>query len=147
MFSLLPVLARPLVSALPTELISRATQQCGQYQSQTSGAYTLATNGWGWSAGTGSQCSEIQSLTSGSLAWDTTWSWSGGATSVKSYTNVQTSISQKQLSAYKSIPTTWKWNYTGTDLNNNGVFRLLSSRTMASQADPIGADQNAYSRV
>jgi hypothetical protein len=25
------------------------------------------------------------------------------------------------LSAYKSIPTTWKWSYTGTNLDANGM--------------------------
>jgi len=122
---LLPTLALlPWAIAHPVaepELVSRATQQCGQYQSQSSGPYTLSTNGWGWATGKGSQCSEINSLTGNSLAWDTTWTWSGGPTSVKSYTNVQTYFSQKQLSAYTSIPTTWNWGYTGTNLSNNGM--------------------------
>lgn len=133
-FVLLPaaIVAHPVSEP---ELVSRATQQCGQYQSQSSGPYTLATNGWGWATGKGSQCSEINSLTGNSLAWDTTWTWSGGPTSVKSYTNVQTYFQQKQLSAYTSIPTTWKWSYTGTNLSVNGMSHSVWLRMFAGEYD------------
>ena len=102
-------------------LQQRATEQCGQYQSQSSGAYTLYTNGWGWAGGTGSQCSEIDSLSGSTLSWDTTWTWSGGSTQVKSYSNVEISISQKQLSTYTGMATTWHWSYTGSSLACNGT--------------------------
>ncbi|KAK3632641.1 hypothetical protein LTR56_016249 [Elasticomyces elasticus] len=105
-----------------TALEERATQQCGQYQQQSNGGYTLSTNGWGWSSGTGSQCSEINSVSGTTIAWDTTWSWSGTATQVKSYTNVQSGFTQKQLSQYSTIPTTWKWSYTGTSLAANVAY-------------------------
>jgi xyloglucan-specific endo-beta-1,4-glucanase len=108
--------------ALPSNpLIPRATSQCSQYTSQSSGPYTLYTNGWGWSSGTGSQCSQIDSLSGSNLAWSTTWSWSGTPNQVKSYTNVETGFTKKQISTYTSMPTTWKWNYTGTDLRVNGT--------------------------
>ncbi|KAK3111977.1 hypothetical protein LTR53_012228 [Teratosphaeriaceae sp. CCFEE 6253] len=113
------ILGTALAAPTPT-LVERATQQCGQYQSQQSGGYTLATHGWGWSSGTGSQCSEINSVSGGTIAWDTTWSWSGTPTQVKSYTNVQAGFTQEALSQYTSIPTTWKWSYTGTILAANG---------------------------
>ena len=118
------LLVAATASAAPAALnilSDRATQQCGQYQSQVQGAYTLSTNGWGWTAGTGSQCSEINSVSGNTIAWDTTYSWSGGPTSVKSYTNIQANTyTRKQLSAYTSLPTTWKWSYTGTNLSANG---------------------------
>ncbi|RYN24842.1 hypothetical protein AA0112_g8825 [Alternaria arborescens] len=108
--------------ASPTNLLPRATAQCGQYQSQASGPYTLYTNGWGWSSGTGSQCSQIDSLTGTTLAYSTTWSWSGTTNQVKSYTNVETTFTKKQLSSYTSMPTAWKWSYTGTDLRVNVAY-------------------------
>lgn len=117
--SSLAVLAAP---APHRTIEERATQQCGQYASQSSAPYTLNTNGWGWSSGTGSQCSEINSVSGNTIAWDTTWSWSGTPTQVKSYTNVQSGFTQKQLSAYTSIPTTWNWNYTGTGLSCNVAY-------------------------
>jgi xyloglucan-specific endo-beta-1,4-glucanase len=126
-FTTLPALALLSTAlAVPTELVSRAAAQCGQYQSQTSGPYTLYTNGWGWSSGTGSQCSQVDSLTGSSLAWSTTWSWSGTPNQVKSYTNIDTPFTKKQLSAYTSIPTTWKWNYTGSSLRVNGKLKYPS---------------------
>lgn len=131
---LLPLLfSLALASPTPT-LHKRASEQCGQYQSQSSGIYTLATNGWGWSSAspapssngpsgtTGNgQCSEIDSLSGSTISWDTDWTWAGTANQVKSYTNVQTWCTQKQLSAYSSIPTTWDWSYTGTNLRCNGT--------------------------
>ena len=116
--------------AAPTSLLPRAAQ-CGQYQSQSSGPYTLYTNGWGFSSGTGSQCSQIDSYSStAGLAWSTTWSWSGTPNQVKSYTNVETGFTKKQIGTYTSMPTTWKWSYTGTDLRVNGM--LLMSLLMHS---------------
>ncbi|GAB1742010.1 hypothetical protein NU219Hw_g7404t2 [Hortaea werneckii] len=111
--------------AAPTDssIQERATQQCGQYQTQYNGPYSLATNGWGWSTGTGSQCSEINSVSGNTIAWDTTWTWSGGPTSVKSYTNIQQqSYPKKQLGQYSSMPTTWKWSYSGTNLAANVAY-------------------------
>jgi xyloglucan-specific endo-beta-1,4-glucanase len=117
--------------AAPADLLPRATAQCGQYQSQTSGPYTLYTNGWGWSSGTGSQCSQIDSLTGTTLAYSTTWSWSGTPNQVKSYTNVETTFTKKQLSTYTSMPTARKWSHTGTDLRVNGMLLAHSSQSLS----------------
>ena len=96
--------------AAPIEFIEpRVTSQCGQYSTLTSGPYSLYTNGWGWSYGTGSQCSEIDSLSGSTIAWSTTWSWANGPNNVKSYTNVEIGMTSKPLSQYKSIPTSWTW--------------------------------------
>ncbi|KAI7529121.1 hypothetical protein KC331_g15382 [Hortaea werneckii] len=92
----------PTAFAAPTDgpIQGRATQQCGR-----------------------SQCSEINSVSGNTIAWDATWSWSGGPTSVKSYTNIQQqSYPRKQLGQYASIPTTWKWRYTGTNLAANVAY-------------------------
>ncbi|KAK6436457.1 hypothetical protein LTR95_007352 [Oleoguttula sp. CCFEE 5521] len=135
LFALLPL--STLTHPTPEPKLAKRAQQCGQYQTQTDGSYTLATNGWGWSYGTGSQCAETLSLTSNTIAWDTTWTWSGGNTNVwekeirgerlksdrsKSYTNVQRGFTQKQLSAYTSMPTAWNWTYTGTNLRANAAY-------------------------
>ena len=130
---LLAGFSRPLSSLPSSPSLSRRAQQCGQYQSTTTGPYTLLTNGWGmfsiiapgktrigsssigWSSGTGSQCSEINSVSAGNiLAWDTTWSWANGPNQVKSYTNVQTNIAKKPLGQYTSMPTSWSWRLVST---------------------------------
>ncbi|MCJ1310440.1 hypothetical protein MMC25_004104 [Agyrium rufum] len=125
-----------LSNASPTPpsqtLEKRVTSQCGQYQSQSSGAYTLYTNGWGWSYGTGSQCSQIDSLTGNNIAWDTTWTWANGPNNVKSYTNVETSMTSKPLSQYTSIPTNWTWSYAGTSIVANVAYDTFLGNTATS---------------
>lgn len=110
-------------------LEARGPSQCGQYSSIATGAFTVYSNEWGASTSgtTGSQCSYIDSLTGNSLAWHTSWTWAGSSTQVKSYTNVEVSLAQKAISAYTTIPTTWKWSYTGTNLLCNGMPRFAQA--------------------
>jgi len=120
--SLFIVAAAPAPSPVLEE---RATpSQCGQYSTLQTGAFTLASNEWGatTSGTSGSQCSYIAGLQGSSLSWWTTWTWSGPSGQVKSYTNAQVSIPQKAVSQYTSIPTTWKWAYTGTNLACNVAY-------------------------
>ena len=82
-FAFAVTIAPALVTSAPTKVLDpRVASQCGQYSSLSTGSYTLYTNEWGASTATsGSQCSEIDSLTGSSLAWSTSWSWSGGTNS------------------------------------------------------------------
>ncbi|KAF2230682.1 glycoside hydrolase family 12 protein [Viridothelium virens] len=129
----------PLVLALPSPskvLAPRAQpSQCGAFTSIATGPFTIYANEWGASTSgtTGSQCSYIDSLSSGnSLAWHTTWTWAGSSSQVKTYTNVETSLAQKAVSQYKSIPTTWTWNYTGTNLACNVAYDTFLGTTATS---------------
>lgn len=81
------------------------SSHCGQYDTVTAGTYTLFVNLWGKKDATsGSQCSNINSLSGNTIAWKTTWNWVGG-TGIKSYSNIQQNAGiNKQLSAIKSIP-------------------------------------------
>ncbi|KAL8866838.1 MAG: hypothetical protein Q9174_006050 [Haloplaca sp. 1 TL-2023] len=109
----------------PTKVLEpRGPSQCGQYTSVSTGSYTIYANQWGASTGTGSQCSQIDGLTGSSLAWSTTWSWSGSPNSVKSYTNVETPFTRKPISQYTSIPTSC---YTGTSLRANAAYDTFLS--------------------
>ncbi|KAL6720882.1 hypothetical protein ACLMJK_002807 [Lecanora helva] len=111
-------------SAAPTQALEpRGASQCGQYSSISTGTFTIASNEWGASYGSGSQCSQINSLSGSSLGWQTTWSWANNPNNVKSYTNVVSSTTScKQLSAYTKIPTTWSWSYTGSSLRANVAY-------------------------
>ncbi|CAL8579655.1 hypothetical protein XPA_005389 [Xanthoria parietina] len=112
----------------PTKVLERrGPSQCGQYTSISTGSYTVYANQWGASTGTGSQCSQIDALTGTSLAWSTTWSWSGNENSVKSYTNVESPFTRKPLSQYTSIPTSWSWSYSGTSLRANVAYDTFLS--------------------
>lgn len=109
---LLSVAIPAIVLGSPTPTFEkRATTFCGQWDSVVTGTYTVYNNLWGESAATsGSQCTTVSSDSGTTVAWSTSWSWAGGAGSVKSYANaVVTEATKKQLSAITSIPSTWKY--------------------------------------
>ncbi|KAL8636861.1 MAG: hypothetical protein Q9226_009196, partial [Calogaya cf. arnoldii] len=114
----------------PTKVLEpRGPSPRGQYTSISTGGHTVYANQWGASTGTGSQCSQIDALTGTSLAWTTTWSWSGKQNSVKSYTNVESPFARKPLSQYTSIPTSWSGSYFGTSLRANVATRPTCAQT------------------
>ena len=96
----------PLALASPTSPTKRldTSEHCGQWDTVTAGDYELFLDQWGISGATGSQCSSITSLSGETIAWSTTWSWSGGS-GVKTFSNIQLNTGVgKQLSAISSIP-------------------------------------------
>ena len=96
------LLLLPLVSASPLERSAKTA--CGQFDTITSGSYSLLTNHWGASAATsGSQCSTLGSVNGNTVEWSTEWTWSC-ETCIKSFSNIQlnTGINQ-QLSAISSM--------------------------------------------
>lgn len=97
--------------AAPTKTIAeRSTQLCDQWSSLTTGGYTVYNNLWGeGNADSGSQCTTFDSLSGSTVAWSTSWSWSGGSSSVKSYANVAIEDIGKQISSVSSLSTTWDW--------------------------------------
>jgi xyloglucan-specific endo-beta-1,4-glucanase len=108
--ALLPLCLVAITHASPTPTIKeRSTEICGQWDTVVTGTYTVYQDLWGESSGTGSQCSTVTSDSGGTLVWSTSWSWSGGSSSVKSYANAVVSSTVKQISAISSIPSTWKW--------------------------------------
>lgn len=62
------------VSASPTPTIHKRADICGQWDSATTGVYTLYQDLWGEdNASSGSQCSGIDSLSGSDIAWHTTY--------------------------------------------------------------------------
>ena len=108
---LLPLfLSGSLASPTPHDLEPRASavdtsSHCGQWDTVTAGSYTLFLDLWGEGGATsGSQCSNIISLSGNTVSWKTTWTWTGG-TGVKSFSNIQLNDGvNKQLSAISSMP-------------------------------------------
>ncbi|CAD6571725.1 MAG: hypothetical protein ASARMPREDX12_007004 [Alectoria sarmentosa] len=122
---LLPLLASFAFSSVtPSRALEpRQDSECGQFSTISSGSFTVGADEWGASSGTGSQCAEINGLNDGSLAWDTTWTWSDGPSNVKSFTNVvSSSTSCQELSSIGSIPTSWSWSYSGSGVRANVVY-------------------------
>ncbi|KAF8061742.1 glycoside hydrolase family 12 protein [Lyophyllum atratum] len=83
-------------------------------ESEANGRFTLENNLWGMSAATsGSQTSQATSVSGNTVAWVTTYSWTGGNYNVKSYANLDLRVGLgKKISAIASIPTTWHWTYS-----------------------------------
>ncbi|KAG8916704.1 hypothetical protein FRC00_014498 [Tulasnella sp. 408] len=122
LFATLALGALSLSSALALpegHLDKRFTQICGQYDSENEGGiYYLENNLWGMSGYTGSQCSQATSLSGNTVAWKTTYTWSGGPYQVKSYANMDLQVGmRKQISSITSIPSTWRWTYTSASSN------------------------------
>lgn len=92
-----------------SDLVARQTvdtsQHCGQWDTVTAGPYTLFLDLWGKDGATsGSQCSQITSLSGSTIAWKTNWNWVGGS-GIKSFSNIQLNQGiNKQLSQIKSMP-------------------------------------------
>ncbi|KAF5356771.1 hypothetical protein D9756_006704 [Leucocoprinus leucothites] len=93
-------------------VLANAQTISGQFDCLPAGSYTLCQNLWGKNSGSGSETSTLNSASGNSVSWSTTWNWSGGDNSVKSYPNVESSSAKgKQLSSIGSAPTTWNWSY------------------------------------
>ncbi|KAM6530719.1 hypothetical protein FSOLCH5_000218 [Fusarium solani] len=125
-----------LAAASPTRLIPRG-QFCGQWDSETAGAYTIYNNLWGKdNAESGEQCTTNSGEQSdGSIAWSVEWSWTGGQGHVKSYPNAVVEIEKKTLGEVSSIPSAWDWTYTGNGIIANVAYDLFTSSTESGDAE------------
>lgn len=104
-----PTLERD-ASHIDSALEKRSTTFCDSYGSETAGQYTFYHNNWGASYATsGSQCTTFNDLESNTASWSTSWTWVGGSSYVKSYSNVAVVDVNKQLSSIATINSIWKW--------------------------------------
>ncbi|KAI1751161.1 family 12 glycosyl hydrolase [Xylaria castorea] len=122
--------------ATPTPTVEkRAATFCGQWDSVQTGSYIVYNNLWGESAGSGSQCTTVNGLSGNSVAWSTSWSWSGGQYNVKSYANAVVQTTAKKISAISTMPTTWKYSYTGSNMVANVAYDLFTSSTASGTSE------------
>ncbi|KAJ7472337.1 glycoside hydrolase family 12 protein [Mycena galericulata] len=127
----------PFISASPTPAVEeRATTLCGQWDTAVEGGYTLYLDQWGLSSATsGSDCASVTSVSGTTVAWTTTWTWTGGS-GVKSFTNIgaNNGLNQK-LSAITSIPAVWTWSQsTSGTVVADIAFDLFTSTTSGGSA-------------
>ncbi|KIJ55836.1 glycoside hydrolase family 12 protein [Sphaerobolus stellatus SS14] len=133
LFSLVLLLPALFSAASPLSTEKRqvdTSQHCGQWDQVNVGTYTLFLDQWGASGATsGSQCAQIMSLSGNTIAWKTDFNWVGG-NGVKSFTNIQqNSGAKKQLSAIKSIETTWKWSMSSSSIVADVAYDLFTAST------------------
>ncbi|KAG1770240.1 glycoside hydrolase family 12 protein [Suillus occidentalis] len=102
----------------------------GQFDSVNAGPYSLLNDLWGeYNATSGSQTSQITSLTGNYVAWTTTYTWiGGGPDQVKSFANIQLNDNiNQQLSAISSLPTDWQWNLSNDNVVADVAYDLFTS--------------------
>ncbi|KAL3454505.1 concanavalin A-like lectin/glucanase domain-containing protein [Aspergillus insuetus] len=116
-------------ASITSGALNRRADFCGQWDTVTSGDFILYNNLWGQdNADSGSQCTGLDSGSGNSIAWHTSWSWSGGEYNVKSFANAAYQFTATQLSALSSIPTTWEWQYTtGSGVVANVAYDLFTT--------------------
>ncbi|KAI0913513.1 family 12 glycosyl hydrolase [Ustulina deusta] len=135
-FTLASAALAGLALATPAPTVDkRATTFCGQWDSVQTGSYIVYNNLWGSSSGTGSQCTTVNGLSGSSVAWSTSWSWSGGESSVKSYANAVIQTTAKKISAISTIPTTWAYSYTGSNIVANVAYDLFTSSSASGSSE------------
>ncbi|KAJ7359373.1 glycoside hydrolase family 12 protein [Mycena olivaceomarginata] len=129
----------PFVCSAPTSVEERATidtsSHCGLFDSVTAGTYSLLLDQWGASgASSGTDCANLVSLSGTTLAWKTTWTWTGG-NGVKSFTNINVNSGiNKQLSAISSIPATWTWSQSTSSVVADVAYDLFTSNSAGGSA-------------
>lgn len=115
-----------LIPAIASSAVAQTL--CSQYSSTSSGPYTVNNNLWGESSGSGSQCTYVDSISNSGVSWHTTWNWSGGQNSVKSYANSQLTGFTKQLvSQIGSMPTSVQWSYDNTNIRADVSYDLFTA--------------------
>jgi xyloglucan-specific endo-beta-1,4-glucanase len=68
-------------------------------------------------------------MSGSTLAWKTTWTWTGGS-GVKSYTDIQLNVGlNKQLSAIKSIPAVWNWSQSSSTVQADVAYDLFTANS------------------
>ncbi|KAJ5586847.1 uncharacterized protein N7459_002612 [Penicillium hispanicum] len=104
-------------ATIPTKSLTRRTDFCEQYASATTGSYILYNDLWGQSYDeSGKQCTGVDSLSGSTIAWHTSFDWSGASTQVKSFANAALQFTARTLSSISSINTAWKWSYSTTNI-------------------------------
>ncbi|KAL3433007.1 xyloglucan-specific endo-beta-1,4-glucanase A [Aspergillus tetrazonus] len=130
------LLALSLASLASAATITRRADFCGQWDTATAGNFIVYNNLWGQdNADSGSQCTGVDSANGNSVSWHTTWSWSGGSSSVKSYANAAYQFTATQLSSLSSIPSTWEWQYSTTDIVANVAYDLFTSSSVGGDSE------------
>ena len=117
-------------SAILAALVPVALSQslCGPTDYFQSGNWYLNNNEWNSDAGTGAQCTYVDSINSGGVSWHTDWSYSGSSSSVKAYPYAGRLLPTKKLvSAIGSITNSAEWQYQGSSLRCNVAYDLFTA--------------------
>jgi Glycosyl hydrolase family 12 len=131
-----------LTSAAPAQ----ATTTCNSAYVATQGKYWLNNNLWGASSGTGWQCSWDSYTSGNTIGWGTSWSWSGGQYSVKSYASsvlgwqwgnrLSGTGLPVRIWDNKSVNTGWNFSVSGSNVMNVSYDLWFSTSSNPGSANP-----------
>lgn len=136
----LPLLAAAWAAPSPRATAIDTSSHCGQWDTVTASPYILNLDQWGISGATGSDCANLVSLSGTTIAWQSTWSWSGGS-GVKTFTNIElTEGINVQLSDISAIEV--------RALSHHVWMHLLTPRSrLGTGAKPLVAPSSRTSRT
>ncbi|KAL2018122.1 hypothetical protein VTK56DRAFT_1252 [Thermocarpiscus australiensis] len=109
---------------------------CGQYDSWSGNGWEVNNNNWAVSSATsGSQCTYVDSDSSNSDSWHTTWTWEGAPNDIKSYAYSGNEVAKGQtISSINTMSTSASWQYNTTAIKADAAYDLLTAK------DPNHAD-------
>lgn len=130
--ALLAVVAASPVSAPLEQSVSLERRQaatlCEQYGYYAANGYEFNNNNWGRGAGSGSQCTYVQSTSSSGVSWSTTWQWQGGQDNVKSYANAGKQFARGlKISNIRSMNTNIQWDYQPREIRANVAYDVFTA--------------------
>jgi xyloglucan-specific endo-beta-1,4-glucanase len=125
---------------------ARATTTCEAFGSITMGKYWLNNNTWGAGSGSGQQCIWNTSQSGSTIAWGTSWNWSGQPSQVKSFDssvlgwhwgwkNSGTGL-PVQLSANRNVSSGWNFQPSGS-----GTFNVAYDLWLHTISNPDWSNQ------
>ncbi|KAI0123211.1 concanavalin A-like lectin/glucanase domain-containing protein [Xylariales sp. AK1849] len=125
-----------LALALTVATATAETTFCGQYDSADQGKnYYVINNLWGESyASSGSECTTLKGASGDGVSWSTQWMWAGGDGYVKSYPHASLVYTPKLLSAISTMPSTFDWSYSTSNIKADVAYDLFTSSSSNSQA-------------
>ncbi|KAI9157941.1 endoglucanase [Paramyrothecium foliicola] len=105
-----------------------AQELCSQFGYHAGFGYEFNNNVWGQRFGQGSQCTYVDKVAYGGVAWHSTWSWSGGEHNVKSYPYSGRQLPNKRIvNSIDKLPSTATWNYKGNNIRANVAYDLFTA--------------------
>ncbi|KAG7382427.1 hypothetical protein PHYPSEUDO_004858 [Phytophthora pseudosyringae] len=108
-----------------------AEEFCGQWNSTQTDDYTVYNNLWGQDNDkAGGQCTGLDSVDGSTIAWHTSFNWSGDNWQVKSFANAALKFDPVQLANVTSIPSTIEFDYKyDGNIITNVAYDLFTSAT------------------
>lgn len=119
-----------LATALPSASLGKRqeVELCDQYEYWSGNGYEVNNNLWGMDAGTGSQCTYVDSSSESGIQWHTQWQWDGSPNDVKSYVNAGKMFDRgRTVSSISTMQTSASWQYDTENVRANVAYDIFTA--------------------